>query len=306
MGPPWGGMDMVWIDPADEECFESALSVLRRGNFDVVLDAIGKKFDLDGLMVTGIGPIFLSHFEHDPEFKQIHNDLAQAQGAFYNVVVPIYIPEGGASLYVADDDLERMLPVQMRYNQGLVIGAATYHGTGECDYREQRDVRLSVAIYLADVDDDNVEDIAEESSSLWPTEGDTDWFMSQQGRLWQSDGSRSLEYDEGREPLDVEDDRDDCQTMSRHLCMTEPKGFRLECAETCRVYLKDDTYYSTLEAMKSNGVDVKIEEEDNTEKASASHVDYLPIETELNFLVNQFGELTPPHYSSSGGRIKTA
>jgi len=91
--------------------------------------------------------------------------------------------------------------------------------------------------------------------------------------------------------------------------MTEPKGFRLECAETCRVYLKDDTYYSTLEAMKSNGVDVKIEEEDNTEKASASHVDYLPIETEPNFLVpirTEVGELTPLYFRSSGERIKDA
>ena len=256
-------------------------------------------------MVTGIGPIFLSHFEHDPEYNQIHNDLAQAQGAFYNVVVPIYIPEGGASLYVADDDQERMLPIQMRYNQGLVIGAATYHGTGECDYREQRDVRLSVAIYLADVDDENVEDIAGDNTSLWPTEGDTDWFMSQQGRLWQSDGSRSLKDDEGRYNLYVEDDRDDCQAMN-HLCMTDPTGFRLECAETCRVYLKDNTYYSTLEAMKSNnGGDVKIEEEDNTEIAP-SQVDYLPIETEPNFLVNQVGELIPPHYSVSGERIKDA
>jgi len=61
MVPQWGRMDMVWIDPADEECFESVLSVLHRGNFDVVLDAIGKKIDLDGLMVSGIGLIFLSH-----------------------------------------------------------------------------------------------------------------------------------------------------------------------------------------------------------------------------------------------------
>jgi len=167
MVPRWGRTDMVWIDPADEECFESVLSVLRRGNFDVVLDAIGKKFDLDGLMVSGIGPIFLSHFEHDPEYKQIHKDLAEAKGAFYNVVVPIYIPQGGASLYIADDDwdCERLLPIQMRYNQGLVIGGATYHGTGECDYREQRDVRLSVAIHLADVDYYNVEDIAGDNTS---------------------------------------------------------------------------------------------------------------------------------------------
>jgi len=70
-----------------------------------------------------------------------------------------------------------VLPIQMRYNQGLVIGGATYHGTGECDYREQRDARLSaVAIYLADVDYYNVEDIAGDNTSLWPTEGDIDLF----------------------------------------------------------------------------------------------------------------------------------
>ena len=71
--------------------------------------------------------------------------------------------------------------------------------------------------------------------------------MSQQGRLWQSDGSRSLRDDVGREPLHVEDDRSDCQAM-RHLCMTDPTGFRLDCAKTCRVYLRDNAYYSTLEA----------------------------------------------------------
>ena len=113
-----------------------------------------------------------------------------------------------------------------------------------------------------------------------------------------------MEYDEGREPLYVEDNCDDCQAM-KNLCMTDPKGFRLECAETCRVYLKDNTYDSTLEAMMSNGGDVKIEEEDDTEIAP-SQVDYLPIETEPNFLVNQVGELTPPHYSGSGERIKAA
>jgi len=71
--------------------------------------------------------------------------------------------------------------------------------------------------------------------------------MSQQGRLWQSDWSRSLRDDVGREPLHVEDDRSDCQAM-RHLCMTDPTGFRLDCAKTCRVYLRDNAYYSTLEA----------------------------------------------------------
>jgi len=43
MRPHWEGMDMVWIDPADEECFESMVDVLRKGDFDIVLDAIAKQ-----------------------------------------------------------------------------------------------------------------------------------------------------------------------------------------------------------------------------------------------------------------------
>ncbi len=251
MGPRWGGMDMVWIDPADEQCFESMLSVLRRGNFDVVLEAIGKEFDLDSLMVTGIGPIFLSYFEHDSEYKQVHADLREAKGSFYNVVVPLYIPEGGASLYVGDDDGDRVLPIQMRYNHGIVLGGGTFHGTAECDYREQRDVRLSVAIYLADVTEENIEDIAGDNTSLWPTEGDIDWFWSQRGRVWRYDRSVSLKTDRGRGPLFVEDERADCKDK-KDLCMSDPTGFRLECAETCEVYLKDKEYYETLGKMMAN------------------------------------------------------
>ena len=235
---------MVWIDPADEETFESALSVLRRGKFDLVLDAIGKYFDLDGLMITGIGPIFLSYFEHDPEFKQIHSDLIGAKGSFYNVVVPIYIPDGGASLYVGDD--EDAAPLQMRYNFGALLGSETRHGTGECDYRADRDVRLSMAIYLADLNDDNAELIASDSTSLWPTEGDVDWFESQKGRVWRRDGSHSLKNDKGRNKISVQDHRRDCDSV-KHLCLSDPTGVRLECPKTCGVYLPDELYYLRLE-----------------------------------------------------------
>ena len=55
-----------------------------------------ESFDLDGVMIQGIGPIFLSHFDHDPTYSQIHHDLEEAMGSFYNVVVPLYIPEDGA------------------------------------------------------------------------------------------------------------------------------------------------------------------------------------------------------------------
>ena len=202
-------------------------------------------------MVQGIGPIFLTHFDHDPEYKQIHHDLIEAKGSFYNVIVPLYIPEDGAPLYVGDS--ERSETIQMAYNVGTLLGAGSLHGTGECDYRAKKDVRLSVAIYVADVNDDNVEIVASDSTSLWPTQGDTHWFKAQEGRLWlRGDPTRSLKNDQGRQPINVQDERPDCQDKPRELCESDPAGFRLECPKTCRVYLEDEEYYAQLRAMVSN------------------------------------------------------
>ena len=45
--------------------------------------------------------------------------------------------------------------------------------------------------------------------------------------------------------------------------MTDPTDFHLDCAETCRVHLMDNAYYSTLEAMKSNGGEVNDERKED-------------------------------------------
>jgi hypothetical protein len=248
--PCWeGSHDMVEMGPAEDECVKSLLSVLRRGTFDVALDAVGNKFDLDGFTVTDIGPTFMSCFEHDPKCEQIHRDLPEAKGAFYKAVIPIHMPQGGASLCVADDDCERASPTQMRHDQGIALGGATCHGTGECDCREQRDVRLSVAVHLTDVNHDNVEHVAGDTS-FWSTGGDADWHVTQQGKLWQRDGSQSLRDDVGRKPSNAENDRSDCQAM-KHLCAADPTGFRLDRAKTRGACLEDDACCSTLETRKS-------------------------------------------------------
>lgn len=257
MPTPWEGVDMIWIDPADEECFESLLGVLRRGNFDTVLEAVGEHLGLESLMVQGIGPIFLSHFDHDPEFNQLHRDLIGVKGSFYNVVVPLYIPKGGAPLYV--EDLERHASLEMRYNVGTLLGAESLHGTAECDYRADRDVRLSVAIYLADVNEENLEMIASDSTSLWPTQGDMAWFNTQRGRFWKRDGSRSMVEDKGREPLGVEDFVEYCEELmvtEKSLCMEDPTGVRLDCPKTCEVYSDDALYYSRLQARVTSDLEV--------------------------------------------------
>jgi hypothetical protein len=248
-GHKWGAMvqgswktDLVWLDPADEECFESLLTVLRKGNFDMVLDKIGRAFDLNGLMIQGVGALFLSEYKKS---KNMHIDMPGAKGSFYNVIVPIHIPENEtAKLYVADHD-ESVGLINLKPDVGIVLGGESYHGTGECNYRKNKDFRLSFAIYIADINEDNVELIALDSTSLWPTEGDRDWFWAQQGRVWSRDGLRSLKNDKGRKSFEVEDERNDCPQL-KTLCESDLQGVRLECPKTCKLYLEDDVYYSKL------------------------------------------------------------
>jgi len=166
------------------------------------------------------------------------------------VVVPLYIPEGGAALYVGGG--ERSEPVQMRYGVGTLLGAESLHGSAECDYRGERDVRLSVAIYLADVREENLEVIASDSTSLWPTQGDVDWFWAQRGRFWRRDGSRSMREDGGREQMGVQDLDGYCKGVDVALCTEDPTGVRLDCPRTCGVYSEDAAYYSNLELRRTS------------------------------------------------------
>lgn len=239
-GPRWDGTDMIWLDPADEECFESLISVLRRGNFDVVLKSIANAFGLKGLMISGVGPIFLSHFDENPTLSQVHVDLPGTEGGFYNVIVPIHIPDSGFPLYIGDETGTEIINIS--YNLGVLAGANTYHGTGPCDYRASQGFRLSAAVYMADLDDENLAMVADDSTSLWPTQGDTDWFQSQTGRFF-SDNGNSLKTDKGRRPWQVKDNRADCASLVEQ-CLKDPTGVRLQCAKTCSLYLEDDVYYA--------------------------------------------------------------
>lgn len=246
-GKKWGAMiqgswntDMVWLDPADEECFESLLSVLRRGGFDKVLDQIGKTFDLNSLMVQGVGAIFLSEYENS---DNMHVDIEGSKGSFYNVIVPVHIPENeSAKFYVGEADSDDSGVTNLDPNVGIVLGGESRHGTGECNYRPAKEFRLSFAVYVADIHEENVDLIASDSTSLWPTRGDTEWFIAQRGRLWSKEGN-SIQNDKGRQSMKVEDLVEDC-TIEH--CESDAQGKRLECPKTCRLYLSDEDYFPLL------------------------------------------------------------
>jgi hypothetical protein len=234
--------DMVWLDPGDESCFESLLGILRRGNFDKILEQVGKTFDLDGLMIQGVGAIFLTEYT---KTENMHIDIPGSRGSFYNIIVPVHIPVDDVAIFkLSDKEDEFQGKIKLDPNVGVVLGGESRHGTGECNYRQNEDFRLSFAIYVADVNEENIEMIASDSTSLWPTSGDTFFFESQRGRLWTKDGKKSLKNDKGRMPMNIQDNHRACATMKKSLCMTDVQGMRLQCPKTCQLYLEDDAYYA--------------------------------------------------------------
>eukprot|EP00537_Pseudo-nitzschia_pungens_P014558 CAMPEP_0172383302 /NCGR_PEP_ID=MMETSP1061-20121228/1197_1 /TAXON_ID=37318 /ORGANISM="Pseudo-nitzschia pungens, Strain cf. pungens" /LENGTH=837 /DNA_ID=CAMNT_0013111495 /DNA_START=154 /DNA_END=2667 /DNA_ORIENTATION=- len=234
--------DMVWLDPGDESCFESLLGVLRRGGFDKVLDKVGKTFDLDGLMIQGVGAIFLTEYT---KTQNMHVDIPGSRGSFYNIIVPVHIPANDVAIFkISDKGDDFQGRIRLDPNVGVVLGGESRHGTGECNYRKHEDFRLSFAVYVADINEDNIDMIASDSTSLWPTQGDSFFFRSQKGRLWTRDGKNSLAWDRGREPMKIADTVPECATMDQTLCTTDVQGMRLKCPKTCGLYLEDDVYYS--------------------------------------------------------------
>ena len=234
--------DMVWLDPGDESCFESLLGILRRGNFDKILDQVGKTFDLDGLMIQGVGAIFLSEYS---KTENMHVDIPGSRGSFYNIIVPVHIPADDVAIFkLSDRNDDYQGRLRLDPNVGVVLGGMSRHGTGECNYRENEDFRLSFAIYVADINDENLDLIASDSTSLWPTKGDTFFLESQKGRLWTKDGKNSIKWDKGRMPFNIQDKDPMCERVDKDLCMTDVQGFRLMCPKTCELYLEDDVYYA--------------------------------------------------------------
>jgi hypothetical protein len=234
--------DMVWFDPADEACYERLRSVLRKGGFDRVVQAIARQLNQPALTVHGLGAIFVSRFESSDDLHHLHRDVPDTRGAFYNILVPIYLPDSGdASLYIGGDD-HICSPIYLKENVATVIGSDSWHGTGECDFTATQSFRLSMSIWVSEITEDTLATIATDGLSPWPLHDDKPWYRAQ--------AYRNLTNDIGRAPFDVQDTRADCAQV-QDQCDTDLEGVRAECAKTCRVYLTTEEYHAYLDELKA-------------------------------------------------------
>jgi len=235
--------DNIWFDPGNEVTHEEELAALGRGNFDLVLDAIGNYFGFKNLTVYGMGIFALSQCNVG---APLHTD-GEGTGLI-NVLVAIELVDGADPEFVISDENGRFGEFKYEHDVGLVIGGDVLHGTIAHDYRESQSMRLVASIYIAEVTDRNVNSIMAESSSMFPLKGDIDWMNAQRGRHW-GNGS-TLANDKGRAYFDYDDgDYDLCERAAMNGWCTISKyatNMLWNCPRSCNVYDPKFDYPETM------------------------------------------------------------
>ncbi|KAL3770125.1 hypothetical protein ACHAW5_009666 [Stephanodiscus triporus] len=232
--------NMHWISPADEKTHEEYLDVLARGNFDVVLDAVGKHLGLEGLVAYHLTFIGVSHSEKG----FIHHDSTITGASVYNVIIPLIL-EGDASpeLALKEDEgstQSRYGTLKYRLGTAAMMGDDARHGTEACDYRESNGMRLAATVYIADISEKNAQNIATQTlTQIFPL-ADAKWLMAEAGRHWvadNSDGTRSILHNKGRKYFSFSDSLPDCTARAKeNKCITDTEFTRVECLRSCGIY----------------------------------------------------------------------
>ena len=240
----WKNSDLTWIDSADEQNFEEALSVLRKGDFDVVLRSIGKEFDSEGLMIAGIGFILMTH----TQTGHIHADLSDAGKHWLDLLFPLVLPKRPhrATLRLGDDeDDDRDATIPLTPNVGILLGGDTFHGTGKCDFRSTEEFRVAVTIYLVDINERNARLVSGDESALFPIPGQIEWFLASRGRFFEkNDDNKSMAKDTGRGAFVAKDRFSNCTHSAKQgLCDSDWWGVRVNCPRSCDIYVEDERYF---------------------------------------------------------------
>lgn len=251
-GEDTSSSNLHWLDAIDETSYEATVDVLKRGNFDYVLNAIAAEFKPWGYMFAGLGFMVGTH----SEASLIHQSNSDAGKNVLKLVFPIHMPKGNmAQMYVGNDDEKKVAPYALNYHQGLILSGDTIHGMADFDYRREGNFQIFATIYIADIHDDNFDMISDDNTALFPMSGNRDWLLAQRGRFWGGAYGGSFEFDSGRKPYEPNDELDNCSDLAeRGLCLepSESKNdpglwdVRRFCSKSCGIFIENDTYYSKV------------------------------------------------------------
>lgn len=240
------------LEIIDESNFEATVDVLRRGDFDYVLNTIAADFKPWGYMFAGLSFTIATH----SEASLIHQRNPDAGKDSLNLIFPIHLPEENiAKMYVGNYEEKKAAPLDLRFHQGLLLGGDTAYGMADFDYQKDGNFHIFASISIANIHEDNVDIIADEYTALLPMSGTADWLLAQRGRFWGGASGGSFELDRGRRPYQPEDELENCPDLAElGLCLkpSESKDdpglwdVRKFCARSCGIFIDDETYFSKV------------------------------------------------------------
>lgn len=118
------GSDLHQFDPINEERLEEVLQVLKRGDFDNVLEIVWNEFTSEGLNVFVV--------THSSGGRNSIADPASKDELFH-LMIPLFLPR--------EDDIEHgncIAPVKLMPNVGVLSSREVSHSAGGFDYRATR------------------------------------------------------------------------------------------------------------------------------------------------------------------------
>jgi len=174
---------MHLVGPMDKEGHDNFLCALGRVSFDQVLAGLGKHFKFKHLQVFQMSFIAVTH-SIEPYWLWDFHDTG---GKTCNFIIPLFVvDETPTALLIhgntdSDDDDEwgDIFEVQYEVGLGELIGNGLYHVTGKVDYRDlpNSPFRMAATIYLAEIDEENVERVYESLTSVFQSTDDKEHSM---------------------------------------------------------------------------------------------------------------------------------
>jgi len=245
--------DMHWFDIADEAAHEDSLRALAKGGFDEVLNSIGTYLGSKHLTSFSIGLLAVTKAGKG----HVHVDFQSSKRRAFNFLINLQTPGDEPELTVMEEDyLGNRRRGQIKYAPefGVLNGDDGMHATNECDHRGSNGVRITVSIFIAELIEESLEQVADHDNYYFPF-GNEDWIWAQRGRHWSADGSLSLVKDKGRVSFEAKDELKGCKRRvgkNKEKCM-ENTIERKRCYKTCGTFMTDDKFRPGEERRKVFG-----------------------------------------------------
>lgn len=198
--------NMHWISPNNAATHLDFLQELGIAGFDEVLKRIGEHFDMDGLAVYHLSFIAVSHCSDG----FIHKDIAGSGGKVFNIIIPLILAEDtGPELDVSEGDKNGLIGrMRYQYDVATMMGDNAYHGTSAADYRATREMRMAATIYIADINDANIDSIMKHYTQHFPPSDQPSVLLKMAGAHWKADDP-SVALPEYTPNLDEEEEEED-------------------------------------------------------------------------------------------------